>query len=61
MPQRGQGDADIYKKEQGNKLTESKVSVVKNLRRGDTHRGDGEKLRRDRPDSVKNVRNGRDT
>jgi hypothetical protein len=58
---RGQPETGSYKKEQGNQLAESKVSAVKSLRRGDTHRGGGEPLRKDHPDSVKNVRNGRDT
>jgi hypothetical protein len=58
---RGQPEMGSYKTEKGNRLAESKVSVVKSLRRGDTHSGEGEKLRKDRPDSVKNVRNGRDT
>jgi hypothetical protein len=58
---RGQPEMGSYKTEKGNRLAESQVGAVKSLRRGDTHRGEGEKLRKDHADSVKNVRNGRDT
>src|SRR5262249_38303096 len=49
-------DMSFAKKEQGNQLEESPVSVIKHLTRGQMHTAGGKKLREDMPADPKNVR-----